>query len=34
MLATVEEDYDKLHMANWLCPTIGTLILLQGKYAS
>jgi hypothetical protein len=34
MLSEVEDNYIHLKIGNWLCPTIGTIIKLQGKYSS
>jgi hypothetical protein len=34
MLPEVVNKFDILNAGNWLCPTIGTVLELQGKYSS
>lgn len=34
MLPDVVNSFDRLSIGNWLCPTIGTIIQLQGRYSS
>jgi hypothetical protein len=34
MLPEIVSNFDRLKVGNWLCPTIGTIINLQGKYTS
>jgi hypothetical protein len=34
MLPNVIDSFDRLKVGNWLCPEIGTIIKLQGKYTS
>jgi hypothetical protein len=34
LLPEVVTKFDTLHVGNWLCPTLGTIVELQGKYTS
>ena len=34
MLPSVVDSFEKIKASNWLCPTLGTVITLQGKFSS